>query len=390
MDNELLYLVDLSKIEFSEQDGKKASWIQALAPGEYKHPVYGTLQITADKIKNLAESVKTKVRGIDPSINYQHLGDGEAAGWVKDAESRPDGLWVFVEWTTDAARKISEKAFRYFSAEFHDKWEDPTGKKFTDVLFGGALTNRPYMKNLIPVNLSEATVGMAYELVEAINNAKANANKGEEVQVDLAELVKTLGLPAGTTEADALKKLAELTAGTGDNDGDKSKFPKIPATPGPSAELVALAEENPLVAGLLTQLTEQDTALKAFREGLLESAISKQLAEFDQSKIVLTPRAKDMVHDLLLVMPVELHESFWDIMKSMRASSGLMVELGERAGAHVQYGRSKDKVSLFMDEANKLVATQKISLSEAMEQVAKDQPALYAGYRSGSYVGVTE
>lgn len=386
MDNTLLYLVDLKKIEFSESNGNKASWIQALTPGEYQHPVFGKLNITADKIKNLAESVKTKVRGIDPSINYQHQGDGEAAGWVKDAESRADGLWLFVEWTTDAARKIKEKAFRYFSAEYHDTWKDPAGNDHTDVFFGGALTNRPYMKNLIPVNLSESTVDVAYGLVEAINNAK-NANKGKEVQVDLAELNKKLGLPEGTSEADALKKLSELTAPPA---GDQSKFPKVPAAPSASAELVALAEENPLVAALLTTLNDQNTALQEFNSNLLENSIATKLAEFDQSKIVLTPKAKDMVHDFLVDTPVELHERFWDIMNSMRKSSGLMVELGERAGANVRYGRAKDKASLFMDEANKLVIANKITLSEAMDQVARSQPDLYNGYRSEIYVGASE
>jgi hypothetical protein len=71
----------------------------------------------------------------------------------------------------------------------------------------------------------------------------------------------------------------------------------------------------------------------------------------------------------------------------MRNSSSLMVELGERAGTAVRYGRSKSATDQFLDEANKIAQESggKISLSDAMETVAKANPKLYADYRSATY-----
>lgn len=384
MEKDLLYLVDLTTVKLDEADGKKSSWIHALPLGEYTHPVFGKLNITPQKVKNFADSVKNKVRQVDPSINYTHQGDGEAAGWVKDAETRDTGLWVFVEWTTAAAQKIKEKAFRYFSAEYHDSWVDATGNAHSDVLFGGALTNRPFMKNLLPVNLSESSIGYAYELVEAINKAKEVS-----VEMDLKKLAETLGMPADSTEEAVLAKLAELkpeppkVVDPAPKDGDK-KVPQVPVVK-LSEELKKLAEENPVIANLINTVDAQNKALGEFQAGLLEADIAKQLSEFDQSKIVLTPRAKDLVHDFLVEAPTMLHEKFWNILGLLRNSSGLMVELGERAGSTVKYGTAKNATDQFIDVCNQYAQTNKVTLGEAMDVVSRDQPQLYDGYRKDSY-----
>lgn len=380
---DFLNVVELSTVHLNETEEKPQSWVHALSPGTYQHPVYGELEITSDKLTGFAESVKNKVRGIDPSINYQHQGDGEAAGWVKDAKIEGNGLWLLVEWTSHAAQKIKDKAFRYFSAEFLDDWTNATGNKFKNVLFGGALTNRPFMKDLLPINLSENSISYAFELVEAINKAKEEGRK--EGDVDLKKLCEALGLPDGTTEEQVIAKLAEINKPVEGGEKNKKDFPTVP-TYTPSADLKKLAEENPLVAGLLDTLEATRKSLAEHNSQLREADVHKKLAEFDNTNIVMTPRAKDLVHDFLMDAPIELHERFWEIMGLLKSSSGLMVELGERAGASVRYGRSKDHATLFLDEANRVATDKKISLSEAMDQVARDNPALYDGYRTSMYI----
>lgn len=387
MDKDVLYLVDLSGVTFSESDN--TGWVHALPIGTYQHPVYGKMQITADKIRAFAEGVKAKVRGIEPSINYMHgagtAGDGEAAGWVKDAEARGDGLWLFVEWVSEAAQKIKEKKFRYFSAEYHDKWTDATGKTFKDVLFGGALTNRPYMKNLLPINLSEATVESLVEFSEILAKGKvqlAEATKPEGEDVDLTPYIKALNLPAETTEQELLAKLSELGA-TG-KPVDAKKTPEVPAVQ-LSEDLRKLSEENPMVKALIETVDAQNTALNEFKVSLREQDVDRRLAEFDKSKIVLTAKAKDLVHDLAMDLPIELTDRFWEILETMRNSSSLMVELGERAGTSVRYGRAKAPTDQFLDESNNLAKSEKISLTEAMDRVARDNPKLFDEYRQASY-----
>lgn len=391
MGKDHLFLVDLAKVElnehlFAEGHKNQASWIHALPLGTYSHPVYGEMNFDQSAISRYAESVKVKVRGIDPSINYQHQGDGEAAGWVKNAEAREDGLWLFVEWTTDAARKIKDKAYRYFSAEFLEEWTNNLGKKFENVIFGGALTNRPFMKNLLPVNLSEGTIENALAFAEIITVAKVEHEKEtqpKEQDMDRKKLAELLGLPGDSNEETIVAKLAELK-------GTPPAAPPAPVRPSVpvvdlSAELKKLSEENPMVAKLIETVDAQNKALSDYNNALKLADVERRLSEFDHSKIVLTPNAKDLLHDLAMDIEPPHAEKLWKLMEMMRNASGVMVELGERAGTSVRYGRSKDQKSLFMDEANRIAQEKKISLSEAMDQVARANPAMYQGYRSETY-----
>ena len=386
MNHDVLYLIDANTLQLSEGD-TPSGWVHALPVGEYKHPVFGKLSMTPEKIRQFADNITNKIRGIDPSINMIHgvpgtAGDGEAAGWVKSAEARPDGLWVLVEWTKTAAAKIKEKAWRYFSAEYQDSWTDATGKEHKNVFFGGALTNRPYMKNLLPINLSENTIETALELASVVAQGKADlATTPQEGEMDLKTLCERLDLPDGTTETQLLAKLSEL------NQGSKTEPPKTPEVPkvSLSAELRKMAEENPLVKTLIDTVDAQNKALTDFNGQLREAEVARRLSEFDRSKIVLTPIVKDLVHDFALDLPVKLTDRFWDILEKMRNNSGLMVELGERAGTSVRYGRAKDATAQLMDEANRIATERQISLTEAMEIAARENVELYDNYRHDNY-----
>jgi len=385
LEKDILYLIELANVQLNESEDVPKSWIHLLLIGEYTHPVYGKLSMTSERIKNFAENVKKRVRGIDPSINLMHgdkvSGDGEAAGWIKDAEARHDGLWALVEWVKSTAQDIKEKKWRYISAEFREKWADPAGKSFSDVLFGGALTNRPYMKNLLPINLSENSIHQAFELVDAINRAKQTH---KEEDVDLKKLTELLGLPEGTTEEAAFAKLAETLKAPPAPPAPPKAPPTVPKVD-LSTELKKLAEENPMVKTLIETVDAQEKALNDFQVSLREADVSRKLAEFDTSKIILTPRAKDLVHDLLLDIPVELSEQFWELLNLMRNSTSFMVEIGERAGANVRYGRSKDSKQLFMSESQRIADEKKIALTEAMSIAASQNPELYNGYRQEAF-----
>lgn len=369
------YLVDLSAITaFDEANGKKSNWVHTLPLGNYKHPLYGTITVDAERAKRFADSVNNKTRGIEPSINYNHNNEDIAAGWGKKAEVRADGVWMFVEWTSDAAAKIIEKKYRYFSAEYADEWEDATGKKFVDVLFGGALTNRPFMKNLTPINLSEETYDLAFDLVAAATGKTADDLKGGTgvalTEDDLKKIVE--GVSA---------KLTEKRAG----DTDPTPGQKLSDIP----ELKALAEENPLVKALMAAVETQNASLATSAQQLKEADVSKRLGEFDRSKIVLSPVARNQVAELALALPNELAEKFWSILENMKRSSSFLVELGERAGATVNYGSVKSAKTQLEDAARELMKDDKsMSFSDAYENVVSTNPTLYTRYRAELAEGV--
>lgn len=365
------YLVDIGGLELQEVSGVDSSWVHALPIGSYKHPIYGTLDVTVDRIKRFADNVKSKVRGVDPSINYNHNNSDVAAGWVKDAEARSDGLWVFVEWVKDAATKIKKKEYRYFSSEFEDVWTDAKGADHKDVFFGGALTNRPFMKNLVPINLSEQVFENAFDLVSIISGQTVEDLRGGKSSMELSEdqlnkiaaaVAKTLGAngPVKTTEEPPTAKLEEL--------------------PG----IKELAESNPTVRILLDQVEAQNRKLAESAVTLREARIQNELKEFDKSKIVLTPVSKELVHSVLTVLPDSEHENFWRLMENVRTSQAFLVELGERSGATATYGYEKSPTKRFNDITRELVSSGMDSAT-ALEQAARENPDLYARYRNESY-----
>ncbi len=90
-------------------------------------------------------------RGVDLVIDYEHQSlQGErapAAGWIKDLQARPDGLWARVEWTRQAREYLLSKEYRYFSPVLR---LDPATRRPTALMHLG-LTNVPAIKRLPPL-----------------------------------------------------------------------------------------------------------------------------------------------------------------------------------------------------------------------------------------------
>jgi hypothetical protein len=148
--------IDLGRVRLAED---QPTWLHTFPLGRYLHPVHGELHFTRERLERIADGVNVGVRGITPALDFDHREDrakgGKAAGWITAAEVRPDGLWIAVEWTTEARGEVRAGAWRYLSPEFGD-WTDPrTGIRHRDVLLGAALTNRPFLRDLQPVAACE-------------------------------------------------------------------------------------------------------------------------------------------------------------------------------------------------------------------------------------------
>jgi hypothetical protein len=147
-----------------------APWVQILPERVFRHPVWGEIPATKEMLSEMVQNFTSNARGIDIAINFAHGRDtakgDQAAGWFKEVEHRPgSGLWGKVQWTPDAQEEIKQGKWRYLSAEYHPEWERDDGQKFKNVLVGAALTNKPFVKNMAPVNFSEF-LGLQDELDE--------------------------------------------------------------------------------------------------------------------------------------------------------------------------------------------------------------------------------
>jgi len=188
--------------------------VQVLRVGKFNHPKYGAFEITMKTLSEMKSNFDNNIRGLDMSFDYFHDSDKEASAWVNSIDLRNGGqeLWANVDWTPKAETKLSERELRYFSPDFAFSYIDPEkGIEFSNVLFGGGLTNRPFVKEMQPIVASE----------------NINENKGSyqmdpkdkmiaDLQAKIAELeAKIKGVAPALSEDDkaaALKLQSDMAA----------------------------------------------------------------------------------------------------------------------------------------------------------------------------------
>ncbi|MFB5192661.1 phage protease [Alicyclobacillus fastidiosus] len=144
----------MSEILLAESAGD--SWIQIMKTGKWQHPQYGPMEITQDDLQKFKENFDNNVRGIKLFVDVNHDNDHAAVGEFKELRVEPGKLMAKVGWTANGADLIKSGKYRYFSPEFAFSYKDPeSGKEFKDVLLGGGITNRPFLKGMDPIELSE-------------------------------------------------------------------------------------------------------------------------------------------------------------------------------------------------------------------------------------------
>lgn len=364
MTQRMSYLVDLSQIGLSEGDNP-SSWIHAMTVGKYDHPVYGEIAFTEDRLKRFAQSVTDRVREIEPDIDYDHKArTGDAAGWVKNAEVRADGLYLFVEWTSEAVQKIKSKAYKYFSPEFVDSWEHPKTKKvFQDVINGGAITNRPFLKDLSPLNLSEMLI-------------PDEDPEEERNDMDPKKFAELLGLAEGTSEDDMLAKIKELQ--------EKANKPPVKLSDA-DEELRRLSETNPAIKLLMEQqkdLREQNARTTAqLRLAEVRGNVTALSDELRTKNLDLPAATIESLTKVLHETPDATGKIVVDMIKALGENG--FVELGEIGQARTK--ASSDPIKQFSDLVSKAQTDYKLSYVDAVSKVALENPDAYRDYAGASY-----
>ena len=376
-DKDLSYthFVDLSVINLAED--QTSFWIQAMPIGNYSHPVHGPINITVERVQKFADQVKSGIRGQDINIDYDHK-EGLAAGWVKDAVAKSDGLYVLVEWTKSAANHIREGAYRYFSPEIWSRWTHPvTKREYSDVLVGGAITNRPFLKGIQPLILNEESGNLTM-------NRKA-----------LEALAKKHGIEfdESTSDADLQTKVEEAASTEDfnvevddDDDGDDSEDDSSADDANDEEnELVSLSEEHPVVAGLIAKLNESTKRIAAVEAGARVADVKVQLAELDSSTAALSPVVKQQLSDLMITAPKATADKILKLAQTIMEDG--VVQLGELGGKTEIFDLGgKSASQMFSDKVEKLRTDDKdLSYADASIQLAESEPELWNAYNTEVY-----
>lgn len=199
-------LVDVTGLEFADTD-RKTSWIEIMRTGKWDHPVYGRFEITEKDLDEFVANFNNRVRRVDLAVDQAHRPDEGAAGWFKALKREGNRLLALIEWTPLGQELIEAGIYRYFSPEFDFKYKDEeTGKTYRNVLYGGGLTNRPFIKDMQPIMLSEE---MADRLLDEIQFSFALEQKGgggtsKPTKADVEKDLETL---VGLAKAGKIPKL---------------------------------------------------------------------------------------------------------------------------------------------------------------------------------------
>jgi hypothetical protein len=148
--------------EFAEGDkiDKKAGDIvdiQIMRVGKWNHPAYGEFAITKDTLKEVKANFDADTRGIELAVDENHEPNHKALACYKELyQVTENDLFAKLELTQKGADLLNEGAYRYFSPEIvFFKTDEETGKPITNMLVGGAFTNRPFFKSMQPLMASE-------------------------------------------------------------------------------------------------------------------------------------------------------------------------------------------------------------------------------------------
>lgn len=365
---QLGYLVDLNACQFDE-DGR--GWIHAMPIGKYVHPTYGEIDITPERVQRFAQNVANNVRGQEIDIDYDHKAKTtEAAGWVKQAEARDTGLWLLVEWTKEAFGKIKARAYKYFSPELVDEWTHPaSGEKFKDVLFGGGLTNRPFLKGILPINLSELSFG--------------ETNQSEGGQMDPKQIRLLLGLPEDATDEQVTSAITGLV-NKGDDSGDDADKDKTPQLINAS-EIAKLAEQSPAVKALTEQLAQLQATMR-LSDATADAVKLTESFESEGVRFAFGEPVRSALQEVLVLSEGQLRDKIKELFVAMRKG---VVPLGETGGAssHSSDSSKNQAIKAFSDAVAAAQRDRKLGYTDATLAVSAEQPRLFEEYRQASFAG---
>lgn len=308
MSMKFLCRIDSKHLVLQESGGKTSSWVQIFRKGEWKHPKYGPLKFTDEIFNGFIKNFTDRVRKVDIAIDAEHEPEKGACGWVKqledvqtpDAERTQPGLWALVEWTARGLQLVADGAFKYLSGDFDYEWKDEeSGRKYKNVLFGAALTNRPFIKGMSPINLSDfreelekdedvrGAMRLAEELLKLKEGDKVMKTDAEIMAVkdeaDLLpeELARKKELIKADEEAKVQLKKKELA--------ERAKKVNLAED---AAEADIIAAEKKLADDAATEALKKRAKAVGLPETATEAEIAAKEKELCDSKRKLAERAK--------------------------------------------------------------------------------------------------
>lgn len=403
--------------EFAELE--QESEIHIVPTGKYTHWSGYEFEITPETIAELKRNFDNGARKDIPITaghdNGMSGGELPAVGWFTGITDRGvKGLYGFVKWTQEGRRLLAEKAFKYFSAEIAFEYTDlETKQSYASLLVGGALTNKPFFKQLdldpafgfsdadkevaatvlslevpeIITQFTESTMNIADILAKLAAGETLSADEIAFVKENEGELTdeqKTAA--AGILADEATETDEEREQREGDENEAKGLNRDGSAKAAPAGEegtQVDASEKGKTVTLSATEVAtlraQADEGAKAFAE--LKKAKDEKLVSgflFSDSnkggKFLV--KSKGALEKFVATLSEVQRDQFTNIVAGMPAlSSKLFSEIGENAGgASTAFAEISKKIEEYK------TANPGVKYSDALQAVLKANPELETRY----------
>lgn len=138
-------------------------WVQMYPYDSWSHPIYSDTTVDRSVAEKMVKNFTDGVTGRKQIVEYDHGLDpvkgGKAAGEILKQEVRDDGLYGLVQFNDIAKKEIDDGEWNYWSTTHYDTWTHPQTKETHEfVTDGGSLTNKPYVRGMLPLNFSEVMI----------------------------------------------------------------------------------------------------------------------------------------------------------------------------------------------------------------------------------------
>lgn len=319
--------------------------------GQFHDPRYGQFEITPAMLSDMVKNFDAQTYGQTIFVDIGHNPDGGAAGEIRRLWIGGDKLLADVQWTPYGKTAITERGYQYLSAEYHENFIDnerrlPHGA----VLLGAALTIRPAIKRLDPIQLSEPLALHGRLRNRFLIEAQLTMNK------HLLELQKTLAetklAPAVVTQLSdaylsaaaflgdddkALSDLAQRMADTGkrlaESLGDK---PAVIQLTIPPAESKKTDDAKTLSEADVKRLLAEDRAAVAAQQKTLAESLATKQAQFkaaldaDEAIKLLKDDERELLYDASLLINED------SAPEQVKALAEQQIKLGYKIGVNRQ------------------------------------------------------
>lgn len=396
------------------EHGKIPKKIHILPIGAWDHPFYGKIVITQSDIDEFVANFNMELRkGVPITEGHEVMDEKPAVGWVTELFSRQDGdgLGANMEWTEKGKELLSSKSYKYFSPEFYREYEDPETREIhRNVLVGGALTNKPYFKELDAIVISSENIisnqfneeptmnvitifekqvsdwtdeekAFVKESTELTDEQKETAKDvlaeegdgGSEGETDEEKTEREEKEAGDANEAKGLNRDGTEKEGSGEGDGDdENKEGDSTEASEKNKGMVQISASELNI--LKTKADEGAQAFLAMREMTIKGDVAQLTFTVKNKEGKFLPKTADKVKKFMEMLKPEQYSAFLTIMSEVPKTN----IFGEVGATDASENNAQAQIDKLVE--TKTTADKAMSYSDALKEVMAENPELSEQY----------